>query len=61
MLEDGIIKYEGHDQERVPKELKIFRSTYRKQIWNPHTEWKISPSSGTVQRRQERSCQDKGI
>ena len=22
MLEDGIIKYEGHDQERVPKELK---------------------------------------
>ena len=22
MLDDGIIKYEGHDQERVPKELK---------------------------------------
>lgn len=43
MLEDGIIKYEGHNQERVPKELKKF-STNQLQTNQEHSPKMVNSS-----------------
>ena len=48
MLEEGVIKYEGHDQYRIAKELKNSRSTNSKHDRHTYPERQVSPGSRTI-------------